>query len=354
MSDQIDLAQRYFVDDLPGSSIPSTRLRDILEKLQKGHPLSAGAFDYLGKLGLVALAKFACGKSAYEAFREAAQLEQAQRKRVAEADREAKHESMLAKAAERKAREAEYWSRQEAARVSRESDPRFIAKMKNKALRARYGIESFIDPEHLPQLMNMLHRFDGGSRLTEDDLVWMNTVGRDYFSEIFERAFHAREAEFYVNEYRRTADAWNAVNASGHYRKCEQAKEAHDLLESIPANRQSSRKLRSAIATTHGGVMRDLNRLDEALNLGDEAHALAPQDFRPCTLLGAVNFELGHFEVARDWYSKAIDRGAEEGLIDVDLRRVFARADMTKRREMRAFLLKEDPVRYRWAHGMFE
>jgi len=165
-------------------------------------------------------------------------------------------------------------------------------------------------------------------------------------------AFHEREAEFYSGEYRRTNDPWNAVNASGHYRKCSEARKAHDLLTSIPAERQKAPKLRSAIATTHGGVMRDLKRLDEALEFGNQAHALTSEDFRPCTLLGAVNFELGHYDIAREWYAKAIERGATERSIDSDLRGIFLRAAPAKREEIKAFLLREDPARYRWVNNL--
>ena len=37
-----------------------------------------------------------------------------------------------------------------------------------------------------------------------------------------------------------------------------------------------------------------------------------------------------------------------DGRADSDLRGIFARADKTKREEIKAFLLREDPVRYAW------
>lgn len=341
----IDLALRYFVNDLPGSTIPASRLRDILEKLQEGRPLTTNGFNYLQQMGLTALGQLARGEITFEMFCETAAAEQAKRERVVEAERQAT-------AAEQKAREADYWAQQEAARLARESDPKYIAKMKNRALRARYGIEGFVEQEHFPQLMNILHRFDDGNRLTDDNVLWMTTEGRDYFSEILQAGFHAREAEYYVGEYRRTTDPWSAVNASSHYRKCEQPEKAHDLLSSIPVELRKAPKLRSAIATTHGGVMRDLKRFDEALNLGHLAHELTHKDFRPCTLLGAVNFELGHYDIGRDWYAKATERGASERSIDHDLRGILLRADSTKREEIKTFLLREDPARYRWINNL--
>ena len=351
MNTPIDIAHRYLVDDLPGSTIPASRLREILEKIQDGRPLTANGFNYLQKIGLTALERLARGEITYEVFRNAAASEQTKREQIVKAEEQAKQASLLAKAIEQKAREAAYLAKQEAERLARERDPKYITKMRNQALRSRYGIELFIEQEHFPQLMRILRRFDDGNRLTDDDLLWMTTEGKDYFSEAFQSAFHAREADFFACEYRRTTDPWNAVNASGHYRKCDQARKAHDLLISIPIERQKVPKLRSAIATTHGGVMRDLKRLVEALNFGKYAHELTQKDYRPCTLLGAVNFELGHYDIARDWYAKALERGATERSIDHELRSIFLRADPNKREEIRAFLLREDPERYRWVNS---
>lgn len=161
-------------------------------------------------------------------------------------------------------------------------------------------------------------------------------------------AFHEREAKFHADEHRKTGDAWSVVNASGHYRKCKKPELADKLLTSIPAAHKKNARLSSAICTTHGGVMRDLGRLSEALKLGGQAHALTPKDFRPCTLLGAVSFEMEDYDEGRDWYAMAGKRGASERSIDDDLRGLLRRADKARREDMKAFLLSDDPVRYRW------
>ena len=96
--------------------------------------------------------------------------------------------------------------------------------------------------------------------------------------------------------------------------------------------------------------MRDLSRLVEALEFGSQAHLLTPKNFRPCTLLGAVNFEMGNYEIGTDWYAKAAERGATESSIDNDLRGIFLRADRAKRDEIMTYLLTQDPVRYKWVH----
>ncbi|HJV24243.1 MAG TPA: hypothetical protein VJ673_01100 [Aromatoleum sp.] len=344
----IDLARRYFVDDLPGAAIPASRLRNILDSLQKGRALTPLALGYLAQQGLIALHRFAKGDTTYDEFCAAAGPEQERRQQAAEIERQAQHATVLVRAAEQKAREAEWFARQEAARHARESDPKYLAKLKNQALRESYGIDQYIEKDCFPRLMDILCRIDEGNRLSDDDVLWLTTDGKDYYSDRLQTAFHEREADFYAGEYKRTHDPWNAVNASGHYRKCAQAQRAHDLLISIPAERQKLPKLKSAISTTHGGVMRDLKRWEEALRLGDHAHSLTPNDFRPCTLLGAVNFELGNYDLGRNWYAKAIERGASARSIDYDLRGILLRADQGRREEIKAFLLREDLIRYQW------
>lgn len=60
--------------------------------------------------------------------------------------------------------------------------------------------------------------------------------------------------------------------------------------------------------------------------------------------------EIGNFDRAREWYAKAVERGATEHSVDSDMRGIFARADRTRREAIKAYLLREDPVRYRWVH----
>lgn len=354
-----NLASKYFLEDLPEAITPATRLHNILENLDQGRPLSGQALMYLKQNGYFALQQFVQSESTYEEFRKNAAGEQLLRGYATEAERQKQEGERLQRIEEDKAREAIFKAkyerdrqRDEEARRKRESDPKFIAKIKNQQLRMRYGIDQFIEKQFLPRLMDILHRLDGGNRLSDEDILWLTTEGKDYYTEILQAAFHEREAEFHTAEYKLTSDPWNAVNASGHYRKCNQAKKAHDLLASIPAERQKAPKLNSAICTTHGGVMRDLNRFNDALKYGSQAHTLTPKDFRPCTLLGAVNIEMGNYLAGLEWYEKAEERGASERSIDYDLRGILLRADKSKREEIKAVLLREDSERYKWVRNL--
>ncbi len=232
-----------------------------------------------------------------------------------------------------------------------DNDPRNIAKAQQNELRDRYDLSQYIEREHFPRLMDILRRVDRGVRLTEDDIVWLTTKNDEYeyyTTELRER-YHEIEAEFYAGVFKKRNDPWFAVNASSHYRKCEKARTADSMLNAIVVSRLKNIKLKSALCTTHGGVKRDLGKHNEALALGEKAHQFTPKDFRPCTLLGAVNMEIGNHILGESWYEKAIERGASEKSVDNDLRSIFMRAESTKREELSIYLLKKDPYRYSWA-----
>ena len=346
----------YCVDDMPGATIPSSRLQKILASLQSGKSVTQLSLTYLRQQNLSALHRFVQGELTYDAFRDLALIERSKRERVeiARVARQASEAEQRAReAAARVARqtfEAEQRAREvEATRRAREKDPAYIAKINNQKLRARYGIDIFIEQQFFSRLMKILKSVDSGQRLSEEDFIWLSTAAEEYFSNELRAAYHQLEAEFFASEFSQTRNPWKAVNASSHYRKCDQAGKAKALLDTINVDHQKSPKLKSAFYTTRGGVMRDLSRWDEALRLGEYAHVLRPDDYRPCTLLGAIHMETGSYCLGQEWYAKAVERGATIKSVDQDLRSIFFRADATKQAGMRAFLLREDPVRYAWA-----
>jgi len=343
-----DTSLHYCVDDLPGANITGARLQKILDCLHLGRPVTRLSLEFLQQKGLEALHRLATGVLPYDSFRELALAEQAIRVEAVTAAR-------LAREAEERARDAAMQVRMklareqaEAARLARESDPKYIAKIKNQKLRVRYGIDYFVEQHCFTRLMIILKKVDTEERLSQEDFVWLSSVGEDYLSDQLRTAYHRLEADFFASEFKKTRDPWMAVNASGHYRKCNRASDADSLLGNINVEQQKSPKLKSALCTTRGGVMRDLGRRDEALRLGEKAHALKVDDYRPCTLLGAIHMETGNYSVGQEWYAKAVERGATVDSVDQDLRNIFFRADKSKQAEMRAFLISNDPVRYAW------
>jgi hypothetical protein len=347
-----DTALRYCTEDLPEASIPGARLHKILECLQLGRPVTPLSLTFLQKEGLEALYRLAAGGLSYDRFREAALAEQGVRIEAASAAKRAREAEEQARQFAAQERTKLALEQAEAARRARESDPEYVAKIRHRELRARYSIDTYVEQDCFNRLMEILKRVDASQRLSEDDFVWLSTAGKDYFTANLRAAYHHLEAKFFASAFEKTQDPWAAVNASSHYRKCDRAADAESILATISVEKQGSRKLKSALCTTHGGVMRDLGRPSDALRLGDKAHAYRPDDYRPCTLLGAINMEMGNYALGQEWYAKAVERGATEESVDKDLRNILVRADLAKRAAMSEFLLRQDPARYAWVRKL--
>ncbi len=321
-------ASFYCVEDLAGAVQPFARLQTILENLRLGKPITRLGLAFLKDQGLMSLYQLAVGDSSQESFRDLAIIEQKVRIEAAAATRLAKEEAKAA-------REAEMDAQAQAARVKRESDPKYIATKKNKELRRRYGVEGYVEEEHFGILMSILRKADANLRFSEEDIAWLSSAGENYFSGELYTAYHTAEATAKANEFLKTGDPWSAISASPHYRKCHQAEDAKELLAKVEPAKLNSNKVKSAFCTTRGGVMRDLGEREEAKALGEKAHALMPKSFQPCTLLGAIYMETGELEVGREWYQKAIDRGATHDSVDKDLQRIFSRADKAMKERIR-------------------
>ncbi|TNH95371.1 hypothetical protein [Aeromonas sobria] len=350
----VELAKYYSVDDLTSATTGGGRLNNLLLSVSKGLPLSILSQQYLESKGLNALLGFLTGVLSKEEFYRRALLEREQRIAMA-IKRQLELEAI--KIAEQKAAALRYETLQaqyKAERIKRESDPKFIARRKNQDLRRKFGVDVFVEEDHFKQLMQILRTLDAKSRLSELDSIWLKVEGRDYQTDEIWHAYHRIEADFYIAEYKRTSDPWQAVNASAHLRKCAAAASAVELLSAIPAKHQEHAKLKSAIRTTHGGALRDLGKRTDALKMGAEAHALQPNNFRPCTLLGALNIELGNIEEGHNWYLMAEARGANRDSIEYELRSLLLRMSEEKRKAAIAELLKIAPREYDWLRRVFK
>ena len=321
-----DIARHFHLEHIAAAVSPP--LSDYLDALFRGRALTAEALTYLRNNGPADLYRLAFGQLARDAYIAAAKVTEAE-------------------ALARKSRV----DAAEAARIARENDPEYIAMMQTQALYGKYAV-LLTDKTLMPRMSKLLQKIDAGNRLPKEDLEWLGTSARGHFTAPLRKAYHQLEADFHADQYRKIHDTWSAVNACGHYRKCDQSARALELIDSILEDRLKPPKVRSAVLTTRGGALRDLRRLPEAILAGERAHALMPTDYRPCTLLGAVHMELRDFEEGHDWYEKARQRGATEHAIDAELRSIFQQLDSPGREAMKRFLLAEDPRRYQWLNEM--
>lgn len=161
---------------------------------------------------------------------------------------------------------------------------------------------------------------------------------------------HTLEANFYEKEYQRTGNKWNLVSASSDWRKAKQPEQALELTNNLNLNKIPDDELKSALFTTRGTAFRDIDNLGEAKKCADQAIDCYPHGYEPYFLMATICKKQGNDYEYEYWKDEAVQRGAEPGDEDYELkRRVKNIKDENERQKVVEYLLKEDPQRYAWA-----
>lgn len=224
-------------------------------------------------------------------------------------------------------------------------DRRRRAAAERRTLREKYEIE-YVDAKHLHKLYALLRRIDTQQRLTDEDCRWLISI--DMFTKPLRNAFHHNEALHHKAIFERTGNPRHAVNANSHFRKANEASAGLALLDGIDVASQHDARLRSALWTTKGGSLRDMGRHAEAMHAAMAGHSADNCSFHPCTLLGALHYEIGNRSEGDAWFAKAVERGASNEVVDHELQIIWRRSNKAQRAGMRAHLLALDPHRYAW------
>lgn len=335
-----DLAKRYLLEDLPGASQLGARLNGILLKIDSGEQVTALQRQFLVASGLHALCALSDGKITQGEFSSRAEQEQAAR--IEEASAKA-----VKDAAERAACEETKAAAIKETFAAMANDPVLRRKREARELRQRFDIR-YVESEDYSRVMALLRQVANRQRLKAEDVAWLKTEADYCWTDALQKAFHALEAEAFTKAWETSGNPWDAVNASAHWRKADEPEQALRLTAAARAQIGPNPKLQSALATTRGGAMRDLRRLDDAKALANDAHGLTPSDYRPCTLLGAVHIELGDLQAGREWYAKAESLGASRQAIDNELRGLLMRSSNEEQQRICEYLLRHDPERFSW------
>lgn len=335
-----ELSEAFLMDDIPGASQVGARLHEILLKVASGEHISRLANDFVLSQGHNALDAWINKRIDWDTYRTRAAAERHTRIEQAKvnAAREAVAQTKLVE--DRSKAVAAYFA-------ERATDPKFQRQSEAKALRARFGV-GYVEAEDYPRVMSLLRRLADGRRLKGEDVAWLQTEVEDCWTASVQTAWHACEAEALSTQWLKKADPWDAVNASSHWRKAGEPDKALSLTQAAQKKAGRDPKIRSALATTMGGALRDLNRLTEAKEAGFAAHRLTPGNFRPCTLLGAVHLQSGDLADGHEWYVRAEKLGAKKQAVDQDIRALMMRASKPEQERIRVYLLAQDPKRFAW------
>jgi tetratricopeptide (TPR) repeat protein len=163
------------------------------------------------------------------------------------------------------------------------------------------------------------------------------------------KAHHRLEAEFYEQEHRRTGNKWNIVNAISDWRKAGELEQALNLTQNLNWQRISDHKLKAALLTNRGFVLRDQGDYSDSEECAMQSIQLDPQRPEPYLLMATLCFRQANFASGDIWRQKAIERGANPGDLDYEMKRLVKNAkNAEERKQLVDYLLKTDPQRYGW------
>lgn len=215
-------------------------------------------------------------------------------------------------------------------------------------LKSKYAVSNYQDQSPNSPLYLILQKLEKDERIEPKDVGWLQE--NDLFYGKIWTKYHIIEANFYQQEFKRTGNRWNLVNASSHLRKADRSKSALELTDNLPLNSIKDNKLKSALLTTRGGAFRDCDKLDDAEICALQAMKYQADSHHPYTLMGAICYQQGKYFGGDKWFNEAIKRGAKPLDMDSEIKSILNKTkDEKQRQELVNYLLKKDSNRYAWA-----
>lgn len=205
---------------------------------------------------------------------------------------------------------------------------------KRRKLQQKYFDHEYLEFNELKRITSIAEKFEKSLRISKADAIWVFSHTKLNPTDEFLRVYHGFEAQDCIADYNKTKNKWKIINASSQYRKGLSSEMAKELLLKYDFSNVADSKLRSAYHTTFGGVERDLGNSSEAINHANTAHSIQTQNFRPCTLLGAIYMESGSYILGIEWYEKATERGAPERGINNELSVIIKKLNKDEQQKM--------------------
>lgn len=200
-------------------------------------------------------------------------------------------------------------------------------------------------------LYSILSKLNANQRLSDQDVVWLQMEKLFHSDSLIFTTHYRLEALHAEAEFKRTKGLWNLVNASAHWRKADLPDRALKLTDNLQQLRSlKEAKLRSALFTTRGGALRDLDRLDDAEGCALEAIEHFSSSHNPYTLMGALCYDTRRYEEGDKWFEKAVQRGAKPNDQDSEIKRILNKKKGKERQEIIDHLLAKDSNRFAWVN----
>jgi Flp pilus assembly protein TadD len=102
-----------------------------------------------------------------------------------------------------------------------------------------------------------------------------------------------------------------------------------------------------------GGAFRDISDFEHAKECALSALQLAPKDYHPYNLLGAIYYQQGLPEEGNKYFKKANELGSKPYEEDTNIKSALKKAESQAKNYIAKYLLAKDPVRYEYEWERF-
>jgi hypothetical protein len=335
-----DLKARYHIDSFPDKSI-SSPLYSILKKLKEKQELKDSECEWLGQKMLTRLIAIDRNRKDVKLFKELKTKYQANQYKSS--DPSSKLFQILKNIESETTEDNIQWLINEGLIRTAE----IVKEIHFKILKEKYQILGQLTLDPFYEIMIKLERQE---RLDSKQVIQLIEEGSLSRHGKIAIAYYRLEAIFHEEEYQKTRNMWNLPSASSNWRKADDPQKALKTTENVNWHKVQESDLKSALWVTRGAAFRDLGRLEEAENCAVQAMEFQSDSHQPYTLLGAICYDRSEYKKGDKWFEMAADRGADN--TDDEIERIVRMTkDKDKRREVAEYLLKKDPVCYRWANS---
>jgi hypothetical protein len=209
-----------------------------------------------------------------------------------------------------------------------------------ESLKYNYYAEEYFDPSPSSPLYAILIKLESQQNIDDWEEQWLDR------NRIF-----GPLAILHEDAYWSRRNVWNAAKSCRYWRRLNRPEEALRLSEVILKQTILSPRLMAALLTTRGAAFRDTYNFAEAERCATEAIGVAPENFQPYNLMGAICMQDGRPEQGYEYFSEAERLGAPRPDQARNIENAVRLAEPEAREHSARFLLQKDPERFQWAEA---
>lgn len=243
------------------------------------------------------------------------------------------------------AKRVEEWIRRETLEKDKKAQvakdrAQVIAAFDQLATKYHTPAELFWDNDEISPLGSILEKLEGHEQIDAWELSWLEDKQQARLL-----------ATIYFRDYKHNGDPWLLVKTCKFLRKANLPDKVVSVTSDIFPSDILNSRVHSALLTTRGGALRDLNDLTAAKKSALDAIRVSPVSFHPHNLIGAILYEEGNPSEGDKHFAEATRLGSTPRDQEFEIRRALDRSTTKARDKIIEYLLAKDEKKYSWARS---